>query len=198
MIPKTSIVPPGGHHFIERHNGAEHKITGSSFIDVAEQLLRFRVANKIDVGQPLDEVNAYVCETWPHFCHAASPQVMPKTSEPSFTVAVMAWMKQLWERQAHVPRPLESETVANRRAEICHGCPLQRDWADYGCGSCVSSIRQQSFVFRAGKEPHRKVTGCSILKQENNAACFANVSSLPDMTPEQRAALPNHCWRKNP
>jgi hypothetical protein len=197
MIPKSGIIPPGGFHFFEERNGTRHKIEGHSYADVAEQLLRFRIANKIAVGQPMDEVNSYVCETWPHFCHAAATPVMPRTSEPTHTVGVLAWVRLLWERQALVPQPLENESTANRRAAICHGCQFQKDWADYGCGSCVDAVRKQSYVFRAGREVQPKVTGCSILKQENNAACFASKSSLPDMTPQQREALPNHCWRKN-
>jgi hypothetical protein len=196
MIPKTSVIPPGGHHFYQPLNGVKHRIDGASYTEVAENLLRFRIANKIDVGRPMDELNEYVCGTWPHFCSGAAPQVFPRTSEPAFTIGVLEWTKRLWERQSLNPQPLESEVTANRRAEICSKCPHQKEWADYGCGSCVASVRQQSFVFRAGRTTNRKVSGCSILKQENAAACFASLSVLPDATVAQREALPNHCWRK--
>jgi hypothetical protein len=197
MTPKTGIIPPNGFHFVEKHGTVERKITGSSYTDVAEQLLRYRIANKIPVGQPMDEIVAYVCGTWPHFCTATAPQVHPKTSEPAFTIAVMEWLKRLWERQAARPQTLAGDGEVARRAAVCHGCSFQKDWADYGCGSCVSSVRQQSYVFRAGRETPQKVTGCSILKQDNNAACFAPASSLPDATEAQRAALPSYCWRKS-
>ena len=197
MTPKEGIIPPGGHHFIERVGETSHRIDGDSFRNVAERLLKFRVANKLPVGQPLDEVYAYVCSNWPHFCHVPSPEQQPRTtSEPSFTIGVLHWVTRLWQRQALTPAPLVSDTVAEQRAAICRACPHQRDWADYGCGSCVEGVRQRSFVFRAGREVGTKVTGCAILKQDNTSAIFASVSSLPEATPEERAKLPNHCWRK--
>jgi len=102
----------------------------------------------------------------------------------------------MWQRQALSPTPLVSDTEAQRRACICAECPFQKDWADYGCGSCVDGVRQRSYVFRAGREVTPKVTGCSILKQDNTSAIFAAKSSLPEATIEQREKLPRNCWRK--
>lgn len=199
MSPKANIVPPGGFHFVDRSNGEEHRIVGSSYQDVAEQVLRYRLANKLPVGQPLDEVFGYVCNNWPHFCSSASvPVPSPVSVKPSFTVGVMQWMARLWERQAASPRQLVSDTEAARRANICRGCPLQKDWADYGCASCVSSIRQKGYVFRAGRETGLKgVTGCRLLVQDNTTAVFADLASLPDVPVEVREQMPNNCWRKN-
>jgi hypothetical protein len=193
MIPKEGIIPPGGHHFIE--NG--QRLDGDSFKGVAEQLLRYRIANKIPVGQPLNEVNEYVCSNWPHFCLQQAPEVQYRlSSEPTFTIAVLHWMTTLWQRQSLTPTPLVSDTEAQRRAAICKECRFQKDWSDYGCGSCVEGVRQRSFVFRAGRETVSKVTGCGILKQENSAAVFAAIASLPEATAEEREKLPSNCWRK--
>lgn len=197
MIPKEGIIPPGGHHYIERHQGTETKIVGHSYQDVAEQLLKFRIANKIALGQPLDDVRGFVCTNWPHFCTDNQPMVATRTtSEPSFTVAVMQWMATLWDRQARVPKNLVGDAEAQRRAAICQGCPLQRDWADYGCGSCVASVRQKGYVYRAGRETGIKITGCAVLKQDNTTAVFAHPDALPEATEAQRASLPHQCWRK--
>lgn len=200
MIPKTGVIPPNGYHFIERHNGVERIINGTSYENVAEQLLKYRVSNSLPYGRPFEEVCEYVCSGWPHFCtdHApASPS--PEATKPTFTIEVLQWTQMLWKRQAHIPQPLVSDIEANRRAEICKGCPFQKDWADYGCGTCVDSVRRHSTVFRAGKEVAgaKKPMGCSILGQENHAAVWAAKGSLPDMTPEQKNQLPTQCWRRS-
>lgn len=193
MAPKEGIIPPGGHHFVESDG---HRIEGSSFKEVAEGMIRYRLANKLPLGQPMDELNQYVCGNWPHFCAQPAPEITGQvSSEPAFTVAVMHWLSRLWDRQSLVPTPLVSDTEAQRRAAICRECPRQQDWADYGCGSCVDNIRRRSYVFRAGRETS-KVTGCSILKQENQSAVFAAQATLPEPTQEQAAQLPNNCWRK--
>ncbi|NBW10607.1 MAG: hypothetical protein EBR82_21540 [Caulobacteraceae bacterium] len=198
MIPKQSVVPPSGHHFIDRSGGNEHRIIGSSYQDVAEQILKYRLSNRLAIGNPLQELYEFVCGTWPHFCDTAQPEATYNvTSEPAFTVAVMNWMANAWSRQANTPNALVSDGEAQRRAEVCRGCPKQIDWADYGCGSCVASIRQKGYVFRAGRETGIKnVTGCSVLKQDNSTAVFAHLDSLPDATPEQMEKLPTGCWRK--
>lgn len=198
MTPKQNVVPPNGHHFVDRSSGVEHKIVGHSYQDVAEKLLRYRLANKLPVGSPLTEVYEYVCSTWPHFCDATPQEVVYRTtSEPSFTVAVMLWMSKMWDRQARTPKSLVPDSEAIRRAVICQACPLQKDWSDYGCGSCVSSIRQKGFVFRAGRETGIKgVMGCGVLKQDNTTAVFAHLEGLPEAAEEQKLRLPNGCWRK--
>jgi len=199
VIPRTGVIPPNGYHFIERHGDVEKIINGTSYENVAEQLLKYRVSNQLPLGRPYEEVCAYVCGTWPHFCTDQEPVgLVPESSKPTFTIEVLQWVQLLWKRQAHVPQPLVNDMEANRRAEICKDCPFQKDWSDYGCGTCVDSVRRQSLVFRAGKDVAgtKKPMGCSILGQENHAAVWAAKGSLPDMTPEQKAQLPAPCWRR--
>lgn len=198
MTPNEGVVPPNGFHFNETHGATTIRIEGSSYDDVAEQLLKYRLANKLELGRPKEEVLSYVCTTWPHFCKEQLFQAPTTSIKPSFTIAVLQWMQKVWQRQSIVPQMLVSDMEANRRAEICRDCPLQRDWADYGCGSCIDQVRRQSIVFRAGKEVSNasKVTGCSILEQENHSACWAHRDTLPEATQEQKDALPNRCWRK--
>jgi hypothetical protein len=197
MIPKTGIIPPGGHHFIERHGTTERRIEGSSYDDVAEQLLRYRVANGIPLGQPRDEIVAYVCGTWPHFCAEQLSVPPPVSSKPGYIAGVTMWLQELAQRQAMSPKPLVGDEEANRRAEICRGCPLQKTWEE-GCGSCRDSIRRQGFVFRAGKDVSnaKKVLGCSVLFQENHAAAWAHKDVLPPVPEEDKARLPHNCWRR--
>ena len=59
MTPNEGVVPPGGFHFNETHGNASIRIDGSSYDDVAEQLLKYRLANKLELGRPKEEVLAF-------------------------------------------------------------------------------------------------------------------------------------------
>lgn len=198
MTPNASVVPPNGHHFIEKNGDTEVRIDGQSYVEVAEKLLKYRAANGYPLGEPLEEIYAYVCTTWPHFCNN-NPRIDPRTDgEAPLTIKMIGWLQDLWNRQALIPTPLVTSSEAQRRADICKACPKQQSWADYGCGTCVDTVARKSLVFRAGKEVigAKHLHGCSILGQENHTACWASKSVLPDTTPEQRQLLPAQCWRK--
>lgn len=197
MTPKTGVVPPGGHHFIEKHGDTERRIEGGSYDEVAERLLRYRVTNGLPLGQPKVEVEQYVCSNWPHFCSDRAPVDSPVSSAPGFVAGVTMWLQQLNRRQASVPEGLVSEAEANRRAEICRGCPMQKSWHE-GCGLCIATVERQSLLFRADKKVSnaKDIQGCSVLFQENHAAAWAHKDALPEVPAEQLAQLPSHCWRR--
>lgn len=197
-IPKDSIVPPGGYHFIEKRDGhPDLRIEGSNYREVAAALLRHRLANKVDPGDPLNEVYAFVCSQWPHFCDEQGPVSIAAQKSPGGhpSTQVLHWLNQLWKRQAGVPRMLVSDTKARARAETCANCPMQRSWTDGGCGACIESAKQVGYVYRAGKTTgiDNSLLSCKITQQDNKTAVWSD--NLPDLTPEQRAALPRTCWR---
>lgn len=197
-IPKESIIPPGGFHFVERHaDRPEVRIEGSSYRDVAAKMLQYRLANKLPPGDPLTEIYAYVCGSWPHFCDEHGPMPAPRADTAGHISAqILQWMNQLWRRQAGTPRMLADDTKARARAEKCAGCPKQIPWTDGGCGSCISSAQQVGYIYRAGRTTglEKTLLACSVARQDNATAVWSE--NLPDLTPEQRAALPDFCWRK--
>lgn len=198
-VPKESVIPPGGFHFIEKREGhPDLRIEGSSYRDVAAQLLRHRLANHVEPGDPLTEVFAYVCSNWPHFCDEAGPvsTQIPKSPNGHLSTQVLHWLNQLWKKQAGVPKMLVSDTKARARAESCANCPFQRNWTDGGCGSCIEAAKQVGYVYRAGRTTglENNLLACNITKQDNRTAVWSD--NLPDLTPEQKAALPNICWRR--
>ncbi len=198
--PKESIVPPGGHHFVEKREGhPDQRIEGGSYKEVAERLLRFRLANGISPGNPLREVHDYVCGSWPHFCDEPAP-FHPTTASggptPShLSYRVLQFLNQLWRRQAGAPRELASDVLARSRAEICARCPKQQSWTDGGCGTCISQAQQVGYVYRAGRSSgiDSSLLGCRVLGQDNKTAVWS--TNLPDIAPEHRAELPAECWR---
>ena len=197
-IPKESIIPPGGHHFIEKIDGQpDVRIEGANYREVAAALLRHRLANKVPPGDPLSEVYGFVCGQWPHFCDDVGPVPAPRsTSQGHISGDILHWMNQLWKRQAGAPRSLVQDPKARRRAEVCAQCPKNVEWTAGGCGSCISTAQQVGYVYRAGRTTgiDQNLLGCSIVRQDNHTAVWSD--NLPDMTEAQKAALPDHCWRK--
>lgn len=197
-IPKDSLIPPGGHHFIEKREGhPDVRIEGASYREVAGALLKHRLANKVPPGDPLLEVYGFVCSQWPHFCDSIGPVPTPRSSpQGHISSDILAWMNNLWKRQAQAPKGLVQDGKAQRRAEVCARCPKNVEWTAGGCGTCISTAQQVGYVYRAGKglPSDSSLLGCSVLRQDNRTAVWSD--NLPDMTPEQEAALPSHCWRK--
>jgi len=74
-------------------------------------------------------------------------------------------------------------------------CPQNQEWRD-GCGSCMQSMQQVGFTFRAGRavEGEKELKACFISGQENATAVW--VKALPQLSQEEYEALPAACWRK--
>jgi hypothetical protein len=192
--PKSGIIPPGGYHFEDEHG----RVEGSSYDDVAEQLLRFRVQNKLPLGMPLAEVVNYTCSRHPHFCHAPQAQVsVSKAAKPALSGRVIEWYSALYRglRGTDVSQNYVDAGTANQRAKTCLSCPAHTEWRT-GCGSCVSSARRIGHTYRAGRkvEYEDKLLACDIVGHDCATAVW--VKAAPSLTPEQNDALPSHCWRK--
>lgn len=195
-FPRTSVVPPGGYHFVDRSTGREVRIEGTSYDDVANQVLRFRLENGKDPGNPAAELIEYVCGTWPHFCSDDSPKppkiTVPRTRHLSSRVA--AWLAGFYafaQADAGV-----SSSESQRRAEICAQCPQNREYREGGCGSCIESVNRLFFVWRRDRAvPYESRLGaCLVTNQLNAAAVLAK--NLPPLSQEQLDRLPANCWRR--
>jgi hypothetical protein len=191
MVPKENIIPPGGFHYME----GDHRIESHSYQALADAVMKYRLNNKIPVGNPLKDVLDYVCNNHPHFCTRHQP-VNPG-SKPSLASRVATWMAHLYQtsRSLVLEHAFVSQEEADRRTAICASCPLNEDWRQ-GCGTCRESTKQIGFTFRAGRKAkdEDKLMACSVLAQENATAVWLNV--LPSATTEERKQLPDHCWRK--
>lgn len=195
LEPISSIVPPGGFHFLERSGPTEIRIDGSSFDDVAQKVLSHRLANGYPPGNPLQEVFDYVCGTWPSFCRETDPKpVVPSAAYNGASIAtrVASWLPVAF-RFSRGSKELPEQEV-ERRAGICAECPRNRPIS--GCGSCVDTINRLFFVARRDRSiPHEQALGgCSVIGQHN--AFAALTERLPEVEQEAQDKLPGRCWRK--
>lgn len=192
MTPKENVVPPGGFHFME----GDVRIDGHSYQSVADNLMRYRLDNKLPVGNPLKEVLDAVCARHPHFCDGNNPPV--KGANPSLAGRIAAWMAQVYRdaRGTVVEANFVPEAEAERRASICRDCVYNEDWTGQGCASCLTAAKRLGYTFRAGRQVRNgdDLRGCAILGQENPTAVWLKAPPVP--TPQQLEGLPAHCWRK--
>lgn len=193
-VPSEHTIPPGGFHFME----GDVRIDGHSYPSVAENLLRYRIENKLPLGSPLEEVHRYVCSRWPHFCHQnSSPNPGHPNALPSLTSRVANWLAQLYRdaRYIDISKNFVSPGLAEARAAICRSCPRNAEWKS-GCGSCGAATIRVGFTYRAGRDVPgaEALLACDVLGQDNRTAVW--LAQLPMMTAEQQHALPAQCWRK--
>jgi hypothetical protein len=197
LTPKTSVVPPGGFHYIEKHDGVEIRIESHSFDAVVEAVLRYRVNNGLPPGNPQADVYGYVCGQWPHFCTESGGYNMivgrrPSGNEP-LSRRIVHWMTLLWRMGAGNEAAPET---AKQRAAICAECPFNSDFRAGGCGSCIDGIERLGFTWlRQRSTPSDKLLkGCRITGQYNLCAVQAQVQ--PPLQPGEWEQLPAVCWRK--
>lgn len=193
--PKEGIIPPGGFHYESREH--RYRIDGSSYQSVAENVLRYRLENKLPVGNPLKDVIDYVCSNWPHFCSEHNPPINGGNARPSLASRISVWMSSLYRlaRTLGASSNFVGQDEADRRAAICKACPHNVEWRE-GCGSCLEATRQLGFTFRAGRKSIHEAAlkGCSVVGQENATAVW--VKGLPPLSPDELKALPTPCWRR--
>ena len=194
LTPKTSVVPPGGCHFVETlAEGREKRIEGNSFDDVARNLLLFRLTNGRAPGNPAGDVSNFICGQWPHFCNDSNPKTVTPTGSGGQNLAtrVAAWMADLL-REDNSTRIDDKE--AQRRADICSTCRANVAFAS-GCGACMDNIDRLSFIFRAGRTLPQDplLQACAATGQHNPSGVWAN--NLPRFSVEEAATMPSNCWR---
>ena len=187
-------IPPGGYHFPDRSGGSEVRIDGYSIEDVAGNVLKFRLQNNRDPGNPMQEVQEYICSSWPHFCRDIAPAKVAHARLPEPLSRRCASMIGAWFASV-ADDPGVTQAEANRRAAICALCPTNKNHENGGCGACTSQVQRLSFIYRHNRSTAQDsaLKCCDILSTPLQAAVWS--AKLPPFTEEQRGALPNNCWR---
>lgn len=196
-IPKTSVVPPGGFHYIEKGpGGVEIRIDSHSIEATAAALLQFRLNNGTPPGNPQQDVFDFICKQWPHFCHDNSPdylQAPPPTREEHMSRRAVNWMVRVWNLGANNEvQPAE----AARRAAICAGCPMNVEYRAGACGPCIESLDRLGFIWRRQRTTthDESLRACKVIGQLNVVA--AQAGQLPPLASDDNEKLPAGCWRK--
>ncbi len=193
-------MPPGGFHWIEKHNGAEIRITGDSVDNTAANLEKYRLTNGIPLGDPRKEIADFICKSWPHFCNDNENRFLNEGqrvgSAAALATRVAQWVTRLWNIGAD---NFVRDQEAQRRAEICTSCPMNADFRAGGCSSCVQGTDRLAFTWLTGKIlPDQKLwhslKACRATGAHLQAGVFA--SKQPDASPEEQLQYSPQCWRR--
>lgn len=135
--------PPGYWRF-PRHPGVDDGqfIYGGDIVDLTKKVLEYRVNNGLQLGNPEEEIQDWLCRNTGAPCAPARPKsdVMPVkasgTAVARFLVAMASWL---------ASSGVVTQEEADRRAEICAGCrwnvPID-DQICFGCFSLTARIMQ--------------------------------------------------------
>jgi hypothetical protein len=187
MQVETGIVMPGGWHFIQ--NNA--KISGLDYFDLLTNVQQWRLENHLPVGDVKLEVDAFICNTYPLQCHDTTEVPASITFVPQNNSKLEALTQ--WYVTTRAKNPIiVFQTQAEQRAEICVGCPFNREWKN-SCPACVSNVERMGAFMRQGRDvsQFRKLGQCSVLSQDNRTAVWLGDNALD----KSSDVIPN-CWLK--
>lgn len=175
---------------MDHSSGQPVRIDGDNEQDVVAKVLRYRLDNHFEPGDPLTELRASICEAYPHFCYDTSPSepVPPSNRSTPLSRRIAAWIAAFYQK----PPASVLQPEANRRAAVCARCPHNRDFQQGGCGSCLVAIDRLSFVWRRGRttEQDAELKGCNVLGEHLPTSVWAELPASQD------PSLPAGCWRK--
>jgi len=192
-------VPPNGWHFLVAPGVTLEAVNEEELV---KRIFEYRLRNNIPIGDIERDIDDYYCARWPKACHkeAKDWENIPGTtpgvvSEPMLN-RVTRWAALMVHGQPKGGYQLVSADEANRRANICVGCPRNQPWR-VGCTGCSSSsatVLAQLRKLQATKQ-QGNLMGCQISGWDNSTAAWMPLSSLP-LTEGQIQQLPERCWRK--
>lgn len=183
------VYPEGGYAFVD---SGGIRIEGTSFDDLVHRVRDFRISQGKPIGNPVAEVNDFICARDPTACQiAAAAKPKPTSGVSPFGSRVVRWLGKISEAFQTAEKPLVSKGEAERRAAICLACPRQLSWRS-GCGGCDSSARRLGIALRDGKEVSKgaSLAGCEILSEDTQTSVWLRLA--PAKNPE----LPDNCWRR--
>lgn len=138
-LTSTMAVPPGGFYYI-----SPPRIDGGTFDQLVENVIEYRQANGVPIGNVLAEINDQICARWPQGCGAgaAMSQENPNIFEAitRFATAAKNFVTSGFQ--------LVSQEEADRRSAICRQCHnnVQTASSHTGCKACGKA---KSFIHEA-------------------------------------------------
>lgn len=167
-------------------------LTGGSLEELFAKIAAYRRRHKMEPGNPEKEFTDRFCEDNPAYCFGA-PKGTAKREAPrlGLNTRILNWVERMVSLAKKFRRVDKAE--AKRRADICAGCPKQKEWESQ-CTTCAVSVRQirRSLVGRLMakfSEPTR-LRGCDVLGED------PQISVWMDIPPVKNPDLPKGCWRR--
>lgn len=191
-------VPPNGWHF-EVDSGVRLEAVNEEAL--TKQIFEYRLRHDIPVGDIERDLDDYYCGKWPEACHNEPVDDQPGTGPRSPSAEpllnrVTRWASLLLSRLPRGGWTLVNNDEAARRGLICVGCPKNQPWRGgcAGCSQSTATVLAQLRQLRTSKQ-QGNLMGCGVCGWANDVAVFMPTEAL-ELSEDQRAALPDRCWRK--
>lgn len=183
-------IPPGGWTYAQ--NGLPHKITGSTYDDLINNITDARIHNNIPLGNPAKDHEEQFCQNFPSYCDPNSSQIQPErevSDTETFRTKVASWAGNRYSSAGSIE--LVNEDEANVRGSICGQCPNNSEWRD-GC-KCIGQIDRTLLLIRQGRETKEKLLGCSCFGHDNQTAVWLPAKNLQHAKKNLETS-PEFCW----
>lgn len=188
------MIMPGGWHYLQRIESDVLPVEALNYDALLDAVKQFRLDNDIPVGNVKADVDAQICERFPHQCNMEGPGTV-ETKKPTvspyqmFIDRISHWAVKV------LNTPMKEYVLddeAQRRAAICAQCPMNDDWK-MGCPQCVTKASQVLTLIRAGRGNRvfkRTLKGCKAVKHDNETAVWLDRKHLSEHVGE----TPENCW----
>lgn len=191
-------VPPNGWHFVVAPNVKLEAITEELLV---KQIFEYRLRNNVPIGDIERDIDNYYCTLWPEVCHK-EPKDWENGSAGSLPAAepmlnrVTRWAAMMIHNQPKGGYTVSSIDEANRRADVCVGCPNNQPWRG-GCSGCSNSTTTVLGQLRKTQSTRQQgnLMACKVAGWDNSTAAFMPMPTL-GLTEDQLQSLPDRCWRK--
>lgn len=198
-IINTSESPPGGYWYTQPESGRTfHHYARGPFLDAIRD---HRLANEYPISATwVQEIEDEMCKGNPGWlgraCRRVGDRHNPRQLSFAATLSFLQMLVGWFVRGAQ----LVDQEEANRRANACAGCPMNKELS-FGCGLCMSSIYEALKKLIGDRKTDRDdvLGSCGICSCSLKAAVWfplkAQQLNLTDEMKEEFSKL-SWCWKR--
>ena len=188
MKVNTGMGVPHGPHF-EISKGVMLK--AATFDLLYPQIIEYRLHHGIPPGDPVKDVNDYICGKWPSFClpePGDGPD--PAVLRASLAQRVTTWAAISIRNQPAGGYELVDDGAASDRAALCLQCPYNKPWRT-NCAPCWAVTETLLAQLRRLRStgPTKPLFACEVDGSDNRTSVF-----MPDETMKPDAATAPRFW----
>lgn len=185
------VVPAKGFKY---DKGGQHA-EGFDRDSLIQNLIDFRVANRLDIGNPERDVDVHLIEQSNGAYHPPmSAGSIPERRDAPKTLLdrVKSWL--INRKYGKVPVKHVQRNEAERRARICVHCPKNQQWRS-SCAPCVRAVEYDAVVISGNRmtSVHDNLLACGVAGHDNGVAVWLDPKSLKHAK-AYLTKLPKRCW----
>lgn len=182
-----NLYPDGG-YFFTMPDGT--RIRADGWRSLENRIRGYRAVNKMDPGNPWEEIQAQYCSRQPSLCGPERTHVPEKGHNSlTFNQRVQQWFVEVVNRKRVNKLPRVSDKLAAARAAICARCPAQKSLNE-ACKACLTSINtSRKGLLDGSKSKFLNLQPCGVLGEDCSTSVYL------DQEPKTAAGQPGDCWR---